>query len=76
MEIAQLHQIMQWNRSKVDTISTTTECLRYGGIHNSGASGVFPVGLVMCTRAAEDIEAAFTLLLNDDEADQNNEQQY
>ena len=61
--------LCKWNLSKVDTIGTTTECLRYGGIHNSGASGVFPVGLVMCTRAAEDIEAAFTLLLNDDETD-------
>ena len=47
-----LHGYISLYPSKVDTNGTTTECLGYGGNRNSVASGVFPVGLVMCTRAA------------------------
>lgn len=35
---------VQWNLSNVDTIATTTACLKYGGVHISVASGIISKG--------------------------------
>ena len=43
----------------MDTIGTTTVC-PCGGIRISGASGILPGGVVVCTQVVEHNEAAFS----------------
>ena len=44
---------IQWIPSNAGTIGTTAVCPEYGGICISEASGIFPVGMAICTCAVE-----------------------
>ena len=53
-----IHYI-QWNLSNADTIGTTTASPEYRGVHILEDSGVFPVGVAMCTHAVERYKGVF-----------------
>ena len=50
---------IQWNLYNADTIGTTSNCPYYRGVLNSEVSGIFLVGVAMCTHAVERFEGAF-----------------
>ena len=51
--------VIQWNPSNVDTIGDTVACSEYRGLRISEASGIFLIGVAMCTRAVERYKAVF-----------------
>ena len=57
---AQCNVVVKWNPANADTVGITTACLEYGGICNSEATSAPPVDVVMCSRAVEHEEVAFS----------------
>ena len=56
--------ILEWNLSITDTIGEPTFCPSWRGVPNSGASGIFPVSVVLHNRAVEhNVAAVFRAIL-------------